>query len=166
MSDVRLQQLIDRSEICDLLNRYCLALDRMQLDELAALFTEDCSVAYGADPLLHSDSSAALARSLERMWRWTRTSHHLSNIVIDFQRHDTATAVSYVMAWHERSDGETATVFGQYQDCVVRTNVGWRIAERRMLMNGNDAGFTLDLFPAERNPPPPGWTAPVFAKRS
>ena len=165
MPDDRLQQLKDRNDIGDLLHSYCLTLDRMQLDELAALFTEDCSVAFGADPLLQSNGSAALARSLQRMWRWKRTSHHLSNIVISFEGPDAADVVSYVMAWHEDPNGQTATVFGQYRDRVVRTDVGWRIASRRMLMNGNDAGFTLDLFPAERKPPPRDWTAPVFAKR-
>ena len=160
MSNARLRRLIDRGEIAELLNRYCIALDRMELGELASLFTEDCSVAYGPDDSLRSEGSAALVRSLARMWRWTRTSHHLSNVVVDFDDEDTASAVSYVIAWHERPDGTTATVFGQYRDTVVRVDGAWRIAKRRMFMNGNDAGFTVNLFPATREPPPPGWTPP------
>ena len=152
--------LIDRQAIADVLVRYCNALDSMHLDELASLFTEDCLVSYGPDEKLKSHGSAALRKSLERMWRWARTSHHLSNILVDFDDADHARARSYVLAWHERPDGTTATVFGQYRDRLVREDGRWRIAARRMLMNGSDAGFTLELNRLDRRPPPPGWTAP------
>ena len=158
--DASQQRINDRQEIADLLVRYCVALDHMALDELAALFTPECRVAYGPDERLQSNGRTALAKSLERMWRWSRTSHHLSNVLIEFDGADTATAISYVLAWHERADGSTATVLGQYRDRIVRLDGRWLIDERRMLMNGNDAGFTLDLFRAERAPAPAGWVAP------
>lgn len=160
MTNSRVQRLEDREEIAGLLGRYCIALDRMELDDLARLFTDDCSVAYGPDPLLQSEGSAALARSLERLWRWKRTSHHLSNVVIDFNGDNSADATSHVLAWHEHPDGSTATVFGQYLDKVVRIDGRWRIHRRRMVMNGSDAGFSVKLFPATRRKPPPGWVAP------
>ena len=150
----------DRQEIADLLVDYCLHLDTMDLDALAALFTDDCDVVYGSGPALASRGRAALARSLERMWRWARTSHHLSNLRIDFDGPETANAVSYVLAWHEKPDGSTATVYGQYRDRLLRTAQGWRIDRRRMLMNGSDAGFTVPLARLRRRPAPEGWTAP------
>jgi len=166
MQEAEVRDLQDRRDIGEVLVRYCVLLDAMRLDELAALFTNDCKVAYGEDELLQSDGASALADSLQRMWRWARTSHHLSNVLIEFDAPGLASAISYVMAWHERPDGTTATVYGQYRDHLVRTDGGWRIAERRMLMNGNDAGFSLALFPAEREPPPPGWTAPASLQES
>jgi hypothetical protein len=30
------------------------------------------------------------------------------------------------------------------------------------MMNGNDAGFTVNVFPSERRQPPAGWVAPVI----
>lgn len=144
----------------DLLVDYCLYLDRMELQSLAALFTPDCVVIYGEDPRLQSRGASALAGSLERMWRWSRTSHHLSNVRIAFDGEDAADVTSYVVAWHERHDASVATAFGQYRDRVVRTAEGWRIAQRRMFMNGSDAGFTVPITPVERRPPPPGWKAP------
>lgn len=152
--------LNDRNAINDVLIRYCNALDRMDLDALTALFTDDCKVAYGPDERLQSRGKAALKKSLERMWRWARTSHHLSNVLIETNDADAATATSYVAAWHERSDGSTATVLGQYRDRLVRLDDRWLIAERKMLMNGSDAGFTLELFELDRRDPPPGWVAP------
>ena len=73
-----------------------------------------------------------------------------------------AVANSYVIAWHERPDGTTATVFGQYEDKLLRTQDGWRLTRRRQTMNGNDKGFTVNLFPAERREPPAGWVAPII----
>ena len=158
--DARTQELLDRDAIGAMLVDYCLHLDTMDLAALAALFTADCEVVYGDDPRLRSRGSAALADSLERMWRWARTSHHLSNVSITFDGPDAARVVSYVLAWHERPDGSTATIYGQYRDRLVRTAEGWRIAERRMFMNGSDRGFTVPITPVERRPAPPGWKAP------
>ena len=160
MSDGQVKRLLDQRAIEQVLIRYCIALDRMDLQVLASLFTPDCQVDYGSDPRLKANGSSDLARSLERMWRWRRTSHNLSNVVIAFEDDDTAVATSYVHAWHERSDGTTATILGQYHDRLVRRSGAWLIAERRMVMNGCDAGFTVPIHPLERAQPPEGWVAP------
>lgn len=156
----QLQRLVDRRDIEQVLIAYCIHLDRMDLTAMADLFTEDCIVDYGKDPRLKSKGAIGLARSLERMWRWQRTSHHLSNVVIEFGDDDTARATSYVFAWHERADGSTATIMGQYHDLLKRMAGRWLIAERRMVMNGSDAGFTVPINEFDRLPPPDGWTAP------
>lgn len=160
MSEQPDRRWADRQAITDVLVEYCCALDVMDLPALAALFTDDCVVEYGPGEFLQCHGSAALAKSLARMWRWSRTSHHLSNVLIRFDGSDAALSRSYVHAWHERPDGSTATIFGQYRDRFVRREQLWRIAERRMLMNGCDAGFTVNINRLERMPPPPGWRAP------
>lgn len=159
MKDQLLQDLIDQQEITSVLVEYCYALDRMDLPRLAALFTNDCVVDYGPDERLQSNGAVALEKSLERMWRWSRTSHHLSNVQIRVDDDD-ACVQSYVNAWHERADGSTATILGQYHDRFVRSDSCWRIAERRMLMNGCDAGFTVNINRFNRIPPPGDWVAP------
>lgn len=151
----------DRVAIHDLLVDYCLHLDRMDLAALAALFSPDCLVIYGPDPHLMTQGAAELEASLARMWRWNRTAHHLSNLRLWPESASTARAESYVLAWHERPDGSMATIYGRYLDRLVRTPQGWRIAERRMQMNGADAGFRVAIPQAPRHPPPPGWTPPT-----
>jgi len=155
-----LQALVFRQQIHDVLVRYCVALDRMDLDELASLFTENCRVSYGPDERLNSNGANGLKQSLERMWRWARTSHHLTNVRIDFDGAEEADVTSYVIAWHERPDGSDATVYGQYRDRFVRRDGRWLIAARTMLMNGSDAGFTLELHRLDRREAPADWAAP------
>lgn len=153
-------RIADRQAIGDVLVDYCVHLDRMELDLLADLFTAGCVVEFGPDQRLNSRGRDALAKSLERMWRWQRTSHHLSNVRVEFTGPDEAQTTSYVLAWHERPDGSAAIVYGQYRDRFERRDSRWRIARRRMLMNGNDGSFTVNLFPLQRRPAPEGWVAP------
>ncbi len=157
-----LRELVDRHQIAELLSEYCRALDVMDLEAVASVFTEDCVVEYGPEERLRCRGTAGVAQSLQRMWRWARTSHHLSNVQIAFTGGDEARATSYVLAWHERPDRSTATIWGQYRDELRRTSAGWRIAGRTQFMNGNDAGFTVNIHPLERRRPPPGWVAPVI----
>jgi len=160
MTQDQIRQLIDEREITDRLHDYCRALDLMDLAILEDVFTADCVVEFGPDERLNSVGAEAVRKSLERLWRWQRTSHHLSNVQIRFEDADTASSTSYVLAWHERPDETMTTIYGQYRDQWRRTDVGWCIARRRMLMNGCDAGFTVDIHPLERQPPPEGWVAP------
>jgi SnoaL-like domain len=155
----------DRMTIAEMLAAYCRALDTMKLEGLEMLFTPDCVVEFGSDERLNARSAAELVEKLARLWRWRRTSHHLSNVEISFGDSDQASVVSYVIGWHERPDGSTATLYGLYRDRFVRTPQGWRIALRRQEMNGSDAGFTVGVFPTARQPPPPGWVAPQMDKR-
>ena len=159
------QEMSDRQAITEVLVEYCCALDRMDLPRLGSLFTRDCFVEYGPEPALRSRGAAELEKSLERMWRWRRTSHHLSNVLIEFDERDEARVSSYVHAWHERPDGTTATILGQYRDRLVCIDKHWRIAERRMEMNGSDSGFKVNIYPFERITAPPGWVAPDIDRK-
>ena len=162
MTDPTLRDLSDRAAITEVLHAYCRALDEMDLAAIPALFTAECVVSYG--PRLESRGAARLAEDLARLWRWRRTSHHLSNVSVTLDG-DRAEAISYVIAWHEAPDGGTATLFGQYRDRLVRMAEGWRIAERVQLMNGSDAGFTVAIHPLPRRPAPEGWMPPDMAGR-
>lgn len=127
------QSMLDTGAITAVLVDYCRHLDRMDLDALGALFTADCRVVYGADPRLAADGRAELVASLARMWRWTRTAHHLANVRVWIEG-DAARAESAVHAWHEAADGNDAEVFGLYHDRLVRSDGRWLICERRMEM--------------------------------
>jgi ketosteroid isomerase-like protein len=151
----RLRALEDKQAITEVLYGYCAHLDRMDLDALAALFTADCVVDYGPEARLQSRGADGLRHDLARMWRWARTSHHLSNVMVTLDGDgEHAGAVSYVIAWHERPDGSTATMMGQYQDRLVQQDGRWRISRRRQVLTGNDAGFDVNINRFERLPRP------------
>jgi ketosteroid isomerase-like protein len=153
--DRRLDDLVDKQAIAEVLYAYCAHLDRMDLDALAALFTADCVVDYGPEPRLQSHGADGLRHDLARMWRWARTSHHLSNVMVRLEGDGVhAGATSYVIAWHERPDGSTATMMGQYQDRLVKEGGRWRISRRRQELTGNDAGFDVNINRFERIPRP------------
>lgn len=143
-------RVADRLAITRLLHRYCGMLDRMELALVPELFTDDCVVVYGPEERMQSQGAASLAQSLRRLWRFARTSHHLSNIEIDFDGPDRACGRSYVLAWHQQSDGASRTLYAQYHDRFIRTAAGWRIAERRQYTNGSDVPWDLALAESER----------------
>jgi 3-hydroxyacyl-CoA dehydrogenase/3-phenylpropionate/cinnamic acid dioxygenase small subunit len=143
---------VDRLAIERVLYRYCAMLDRMDLDLVPDLFTNDCVVVYGPEERMRSLGAADLASSLQRLWRFARTSHHLSNVEIDLVGEDEARSRSYVLAWHQEPDGRSRTLYAQYHDRFVRTAAGWRISERRQFTNGSDVPWDLALAEAERLP--------------
>lgn len=131
-------------EIRDLLHVYCRAADRNDPDALAACFTEDCLCDYGPGAVERGREArrAAAARDLAQ---FAATSHLLGNIVIAFEDDGRARVSSVVHAWHRPLAGGTWILYAEYHDVVVRTEAGWLIAERRLLVAGTD-GF------------PPDWT--------
>jgi hypothetical protein len=135
-----LQRLVDRSQIEDLLHRYCLCADLNDPQGLADCFTEDCVARYGQGP--PSIGAAARREQAEHdLAMFSATSHHLSNVRVEHLDRDRARALSVVYAWHRPLDTlDSWHLWAQYDDVVVRTADGWRIAERTLLLVG-EQGF-------------------------
>ena len=156
-SDRAVQQLVDRQEIVDLIHAYCRNVDLVRADDVAALFTDDCVVDYGPGLGSPTHGSAELAERLGRgLPRFAATSHHVSNIQIEFDESgDAATGCTYLYAWHrypEAADGPQvpdAHLWAQYHDRFVRTPAGWRIAERTLKVAGQEA-FDVEWYPIGR----------------
>ena len=79
-------------------------------------------------------------------WRgWTSalaqfeaTQHLIGNIAVEFTGPRSATAVSYVRAWHRPRDRARPdmVLWGEYHDRWVLVDDRWRIQERRVLEAG------------------------------
>jgi ketosteroid isomerase-like protein len=126
------RQLVDKDAIRTVLYDYAYYLDMNLTDELAGLFTDDCFIAYG--PGFGADGIEEYRKTLEGVGTFfTATSHHVSNVKVEFTDDDTAEVRSAVYAWHryqrERPDGH---VMGQYHDVLVRTGAGWRFKRREL----------------------------------
>lgn len=161
--DDAVRQLIDRQAITDVIHEYCRDVDLYRPAAIAALFTDDCLVDYG--PTLGSATGAPeVERTLAAgLARYRATSHHVSNIHLAFDGPDRAVGVTYVYAWHRMRDARPdAHLWAQYHDVFVRRGGGWRIAERRLKVAGQEA-FDIEWAPigrerapADRNEVPAG----------
>jgi hypothetical protein len=130
-------ELVEIERIHRLLSDYAFHLDMNHPDEIAALFTEDCYVAYGPD--FGAEGREAYRETLGGIGSFfAATSHHVSNIVVDFGPDlATATVRSVLHAWHrytkDRPDGH---FFGQYHDELVRIDGDWRFERRELRAAG------------------------------
>lgn len=151
-----LQRLLDREQISDLIYAYCTHLDLNEPERVAALFTEDCVTDYGAALGGPTHGRDRLERGVARaMAGFEATSHHVSNIRLEFESDDSARSVTVLYAWHQLpGDQPHQHLYGQYHDRFVRTPDGWRIAERRMLITGH-RNMPLDWTPIGRRPVEP-----------
>jgi hypothetical protein len=144
-----LRQLLDRQEIMAMMAAYTRCADLNQPEQQAAVFVQDCRVKYHpADWIV---GRGALVEALHTaLARYSNTSHHLGNIEIDFEGPDSATAQSTVIAWHRRIDGSEWTLYGRYVDRWIRTEQGWRLAERELRAAGAVGRDASQLLPLGR----------------
>ncbi|OZC61896.1 hypothetical protein CH306_18205 [Rhodococcus sp. 15-725-2-2b] len=136
------QRLVDERDIERVLFQYAFHLDAADPQSMLPLFVEDLYVAYGPShgatgaenylDVLSNDKTGIAAF-------FAGTSHHVSNIVIDFVNKDTAKVRSVLYAWHkyyrDRPDG---IVYAQYHDEFTRTDEGWKISRREQKTAGTE----------------------------
>ena len=141
-----LQELSDRIEIGDLLARYATAIDRKDYELLDTCFVADADIDYV--------SSGGIAGKYPEVRAWLEkalaifsvTLHSLSNseITLDGDRAEGRTLVTNPMSMHDAEGQQTIfTVYAYYEDELVRTGDGWRIArryERQALLDGSLPG--------------------------
>lgn len=130
----------DRAAIADLFLAYAEHVDLFEIDELVDLFTEDATLDFGHGRLFGGHERLRVLLR-ERMSQYENTSHHISNIRVRLTGPDTARASVYVYAWHRRPGSpaggqEDMHIWGRYDDDIVRTPEGWRIAYHRIRAAG------------------------------
>ncbi|WP_099021536.1 nuclear transport factor 2 family protein [Mycolicibacterium palauense] len=120
----------DRQDIGDVLIRYATGIDRRDWTLFATAFTDDCMLDYGEIGCW--EGVGAVTEFMERSHALAgHTLHRMSNQVIDVAG-DRATARTYVDGLILAPDGAAGVnAIGIYDDELVRTDTGWRIARRR-----------------------------------
>ena len=113
-------------ECARLIAHYANLNDAGRWAEVAALFAPDGRLARPSSPDVFIEGrEAILAAFLARPARTTR--HICSNIVVEVAGPDDASAESAMLLF----TGEAAPLVGSFHDRFVRTDAGWRFAERR-----------------------------------
>lgn len=109
------------AEILDVLARYAQVIDNRDWNDAHTVFTEDVQFGVGPSAFTGID---AVRRMVESVTPYHP--HHTGNTILT-QREDGS-----VRAWSKffivRTDGTVGS--GDYQDTLVRTEAGWRIAHR------------------------------------
>jgi len=132
-----LDRLEDRAAIADQMFRYARATDWLETDGHREVFVEDCIF---ASP--HSGDVVGVDGVVEWMntalAQFEATQHLIGNIWIEFTGSDSATARSYVRAWHRYRDHARPdmVLWGEYHDQWRKVDGTWRIEERRVLEAG------------------------------
>jgi 3-phenylpropionate/cinnamic acid dioxygenase small subunit len=120
----------DRQDISDLLVRYATGIDRRDWPLFRTVFTDDCELDYGEIGAWKGVD--AVAQFMEQVHAPAgHTMHRLSNQAITVDG-DTAVARTYVDALIMLGDNSNGVNgIGFYDDEIIRTLDGWRIARRR-----------------------------------
>lgn len=124
------QKLIDQTEISAQLYRYCYFFDSNDVNGLRNLFTEDAEIDYGPEvPLLVGIDVIITSISKGLTSTFIATSHHLSNVVVEFDDEEHARTSSYVYAWHRyHARPEIGYLWGQYSHTLRKEKGVWKIA--------------------------------------
>jgi len=122
-----------RQDVADVLVRYATGIDRRNWTLFRTCFTEDCQADYGDIGVWHG--ADAITKWMEQAHaRCGHTLHRITNQAIVPSGGGVA-ARSYVDAIVMASDNQTgARAVGYYDDELVRTDDGWKIARRRFTM--------------------------------
>ena len=117
-----IDRLEDRAEIADQMFRYARATDWLETDRHREVFVGDCVFASPHSGDVHG---------VDGVVEW------MNRALAPFGP-DTATAVSYVRAWHRHRDHTKAdmVLWGEYHDRWLRVDGRWRIEVRRVLEAG------------------------------
>jgi 3-phenylpropionate/cinnamic acid dioxygenase small subunit len=120
----------DRQDISDLLVRYATGIDRRDWTLFRTVFTDDCELDYGEIGTWKGVD--AVTDFMEKTHAMAgHTLHRLTNqaITVDGDNGSARTYVDAVIMFSDNESGVNA--WGFYDDEVIRTADGWRIARRR-----------------------------------
>ena len=128
------QELSDRAEIHDVIVRYGWAIDTKDWTLLDSCFTEDAEVDYSSNPGGKVGPYREVRGWLEKVLSaFPVTQHLMANIDVrlDGDRATCRTMVTNPQGAATRTAGlHFFFVGGRYDDELVRTDAGWKIAKR------------------------------------
>lgn len=125
----RVQDLLDRRDIEDVILRYCRGIDRMDRSLIRSCYHHDATDHHGS-------FSGTVDEFLEWVFgllaRYTHSQHFVGNVLIEVEG-DVAVAETYGIAFHRSEEDKPylnlMTGF-RYLDRFERREDGWRIATR------------------------------------
>lgn len=134
MSDYPLPTRIeeDRWQIQQLLCRYCETVDRHEWKTIDQVFTRDTVGLYNGMEVIGVETLIANANANMTRKTVAKTQHNVSNFRIQVDG-DEAKCITNYYAVHlgaGQFEGKIYSMWGEYNDHLLRTDKGWRISRR------------------------------------
>jgi ketosteroid isomerase-like protein len=139
-----LQLLLDERDIVAVVHRYCRALDTKDWPLLASVFLPDATADLSTPGELVG-LDAIVARIRTALEHLDDSQHLVGNHEVSVDG-DIATHRCYLQAQHVRraaTGGPNYLVGGRYEDRLVRTAEGWRIAHRTLTVMWTDGNLAV-----------------------
>lgn len=132
----RIQQLIDRQEITELLYRRARAGDRADLELAHACYHPGATERHGEFDGLATDFIDKVSFTRARPDSPIKGMFHLiTNVVVEFESDSEAFAESYHVAWVQMTDGTDSSIGGRYLDRFARRDGRWAIVHRDVIFD-------------------------------
>ena len=129
LARVDLAALTDRIEIDDLGTRYATAVDSKDWDLYRTCFTADAVIDYTAAGGVRAGVEEMTAWLDQALGGFTHTVHYVTNRAVTLDGDRATGRLGYYNPMG-LADNKLFIVAGYYNDVYVRTDAGWRIAER------------------------------------
>ncbi len=128
----RLDELVSRQEIYEVLTRYCRGVDRCDVEMIRSVYHPDAIDDHGMFKGLGTDFAPwIVAWELENI---KQCQHFIGNFSCDLQG-DTAYTETYCLSFNEGTRGENSTVYNRYIDRFERRDGVWKIAARLVVLD-------------------------------
>ena len=133
MAAMTLQAITDRIEIDDLLTRYATAVDTKDWDLFASCFTADAFIDYTSAGGIKGTLSEVKQWLAQVMTAFPMTQHLVTNRAVVIAGDSATSRCVFFNPMGLAGDSGGLILFlegGYYNDKLVRTAAGWRIAQR------------------------------------
>ena len=135
MTEMQIDQLVDKQQIIDLTIAYTWIIDRGPREKLREVFTEDA--AFIIDIKSYNGIDEIISKIDRTLGGLSASQHLISNhqVVIDGNN---ATCSCYLHAQHTlhgTEGGNNYIMAGRYVDTLIRMDGEWRICERKLMLD-------------------------------
>jgi ketosteroid isomerase-like protein len=144
----RLEELLAKQEITEVMYRYCRGADRCDVAMMASCYHEDATDQHG---FFSGNGREFCKHAISTLRRLQSSNHRITNVLIEIEG-ERAFAESYVHVVHRPILNGTVTMmehYGRYLDVFERRGGEWKIKHRQYVQDSNQITQAASFMPDE-----------------